>query len=94
VPAVPLCPAQSVPSLRQLPDGHSMTLSTQAPMPSQAGVIRLSLGQVVTPQAVPSAWLPLSTHRETPVEHDVVPVLHLFVGLHGCIATQLPHVPE
>ncbi len=57
MPAVPEPgPVQSVPSLRHLPDGHSETrLSLQVPMSSQAGVIRLSSGQVVGPQAVPGA---------------------------------------
>jgi hypothetical protein len=97
IPAVPVPPPgwHSLPSLRHFIDGQStVSASVQPPVSSQTGVTRLSSGHMGVPQTVPAGWLPLSTHWDTPVEHDVAPVLHLFATVQGWFAMQVPHVPE
>ena len=97
IPAVPVPPPgwQSFPSLRHFMDGQStVSASVQPPISSQTGVTRLSSGHMGVPHVCPAGQLPLSTHWDTPVEHDVTPVLHSFVGWHVWFAMQVPHVPE
>lgn len=100
MPPPPSLPAsvpgrQPVPSGRQLPDAQTNSVvSLQLPVSLQTGVTSESIGQVVVPQTVPAGWLPLSTHWESPVAHEVRPVLHLLGGLHIWFAEQLPQVPE
>jgi hypothetical protein len=51
------------------------------------------LQTLFVPQLVPLATFPVSTHADTPVTHDVAPVLHTFVGWQltpPVHATQLP----
>lgn len=45
------------------------------------------------PQVVPSSWLPLSTHVETPVVHDVVPAWHAVATWQDLPATQAVQTP-
>lgn len=46
------------------------------------------------PQEVPAVLLPLSTHIDAPVEHDVVPVLHRLVGGQATPTAQDTQVPN
>jgi hypothetical protein len=45
------------------------------------------------PHAVPFATFPVSEQTTTPVTHEVVPVLHRFVGWQPTPAWQMPQVP-
>jgi hypothetical protein len=45
------------------------------------------------PQAVPLDLLPVSAHTDAPVTHEVVPVLHTFVGWQLAPAVHATHVP-
>jgi hypothetical protein len=46
---------QSLPSGRHIPDAHGASMvSLQFPLPSQVGVMSVSMGQDGVPQAVPS----------------------------------------
>jgi hypothetical protein len=47
----------------------------------------------VVPHAVPLATFPVSAQTTTPVTHEVVPVLHRFVGWQPTPAWQMPQVP-
>jgi hypothetical protein len=85
---------QSVPSGLHIPEGQSSSrLALQLPW-LQVGVTSESIGQVVVPQIVPAGRFVLSTHSDTPVAHEVTPVLHGLVGVHGWFAVQVPQVPE
>src|SRR5579884_3741968 len=48
---------------------------------------------MLVPHDVPLGPGPLSTHTELPVEHEVVPVSHGFVGVQATPAVHAPHVP-
>jgi hypothetical protein len=98
IPPVPGPPIwQVIPSLLHLFDGQGISIvSVHPPASSQTGVTRLSTsrGHVVIPQGVPAIWLPFSTHWDTPVEHDVTPILHLFASMQDWFGVQAPHAPE
>jgi hypothetical protein len=49
---------------------------------------------IPVPHPAPSCWLPLSTHVETPLTHDVVPAWHAVATWHDLPAAHAPHVPE
>jgi hypothetical protein len=53
-----------------------------------------SVHDCVAPHNVPIGLLPLFTHTEAPVEHDVVPTLHGSVGVHATPAVHGTQLPE
>jgi hypothetical protein len=57
-------------------------------------VTQLPLAQTrFVPQLEPLAALPDATQAETPVEHDVVPALHMSVGWQDLPAAQETQTP-
>ena len=73
--------AQSVPAVLQ-PFVHGWVAAMQTPVALHiAGSVNVPFEQDwPAPHSVPWPLLPLSTQTDTPVAHDVVPVLHGFVG--------------
>ena len=55
--------------------------------------LQIPLLQTPVPHAVPFATFPVSAQTTTPVTHEVVPVLHRFVGWQATPAWQMPHAP-
>ena len=52
-----------------------------------------ALQTMAVPHDVPAALLPLSTQTETPVAHEVVPVLHGLLGWQATFAVHETHCP-
>jgi hypothetical protein len=86
---------QSVPAALHA-DGQAVVVLTHAAAASHisADVLMPFVQDWGAPHAVPTGWLPLSTHRDAPVAHEVVPSLHGLVGVQVVPAVHGTQLPE
>jgi hypothetical protein len=86
--------AQSVPAALQ-PFVHCMVAAAHAPfaLHTAAWLSTPPAHDCPAPHSVPMPLLPVSTHTDAPVMHDVAPVLHVLVGWQAWPAVQETQLP-
>src|SRR5262245_21966374 len=86
--------AQSVPAVLQ-PVAHCIVAVVHVPvaLPVPCAVTTPPEHDWAGPHCVPCPLLPLSMQTEAPVAHDVMPVLHGFVGWQAWPAVHDTHMP-
>ena len=85
---------QSVSSGRHAPEGQAIwTVLLQLPVPSQVGVMSVSIGHDAGPHTVPRGCEPATTQVAVPVSHETLPTSHGFDSVQVPPAVHAPHVP-
>jgi hypothetical protein len=76
-------------------DGQVVIVLVHAPpaVHSSSEVLTPFMHDWAAPHGVPTGLLPLSTHSEVPLAHEVVPSLHGSSGVHMVPAVQGPQLP-
>jgi hypothetical protein len=85
---------QSVPAALQ-PDGHVLVVLRHAPLESHIAAVVLTppVHDCAAPHSVPTGLLPLATHTDVPVAHEVTPSLHGSECVHATPAVQGTQLP-
>ena len=104
MPAPQPVPADRLPKSRQtgvpvkqlvMPVLHGEGLPVQFAFAAHAAQVPEPLQTMPAPQLVPPGLVASSAQVDTPVEHDVVPVLQGFgLPVHACPAAHAPQAPE